>query len=404
MSQGSTSPPVPPIEVFAEFLEGLNLTITPYDRITPVLRGSVLMSHWFGELARPAADLDLEWFASFDRPARSTSLIEHARRLCMFAVSDQEPGSNIEFDSDAPIPGDGTSLWDYSTPGVRCYTGWSWEARNFRGMLQVDVAQAGSYGLDGIAPEPVELKRASGEPVSFPAYSKEMLLSAKLSWIFRSLQRETLSSGTEVLLFSGEPKDLFDAHLLVTKAQLREDVFQNAFLCVAMEDNLDWQDVELLLNQELGVPEEAWAKRWPAFHEAHHRLLQESPGRMLQTVGAAVRRLLGNMREHLPFLQSIREDPIDEVPYQIYADWLEDQSDRRAEFLRAYCRFDFHGDKSDMEQLAGMLSEQPVGWLYHVFENPQRLSALRKRLEPPPSESRDKPIDPQQTKPWWKFW
>lgn len=404
MSKGLTSPPAPPMEVFAEFLEGLNVTITPYDHITPVLRGSVLMSHWFGELARPAADLDLEWFASSDRPARSTSPIEHARRLCMFAVSDQEPGSNIEFDSDAPIPGDGTSLWDYSTPGVRCYSGWTWEDRNLRGILQVDVAQAGSYGLDGIAPEPVELKRASGELVSFPAYSKEMLLSAKLSWIFRSLQRETLSSGTEVLVFSGEPKDLFDAYLLVTRAQLRADVFQNAFLCVAMEDNLDWQDVELLLNQELGMPEEGWAERWPAFYEAHDRLLEERPGQMLRTIAGAVRQLLGNVREHLPFLQAVREDPIDEVSYQIYADWLEDQSDGRAEFLRAYCQFDFQNDKSEGDCLAAMLSEQPVGWLYHVFENPQRLHALRKRLEPPSSESRDEPIAPPQKKPWWKFW
>jgi uncharacterized protein (TIGR02996 family) len=403
MSQGTTSNPVPPMEVFAEFLEGLSQTITPYDHINPVLRGSVLMSHWFGELARPAADIDLEWFPSPERPTRSTSPIEHARRLCMFAVSDQPPAP-IEFDSNTPIPGDGASLWDYSTPGVRCYSGWSWEDRNLRGILQVDVAQAGSYELPGISPESVTLNRASGESVSFPAYSKEMLLAAKLSWILRSLQRKTSPDGTEMLVFSGEPKDLFDAHLLVTRGQPRPDVFQNAFLCVAMEDNLDWQELDLLLNQDLCVPEDEWSQRWPAFDEIHHRLLQERPGTMLQTVGAAVRQLLGSLREHLPFLQSVREDPIDEVPYQIYADWLEDHSDGRAEFLRAYCRFDFHGDESDQERLAGMLSEQSIGWLYHVFENPQRLSVLRKRLEPPSNDSQDESSSPPQTKPWWKFW
>jgi len=204
MARVAAQGPAPPTEVLVEFLHALRQTVSPDDQIVPVLRGSTLLRRWFGEAARPAADIDLEWFQQPGWGGRFASPIEHARGLCMFAVGDHH-GSPIDFDPDIPVPSDGVSLWDYDTPGVRCYTGWTWTDRKLRGVLQVDIAQAGCYDLAGVAPETIELPREWGGPARLLAYSPEMLLAAKLSWIVRHVQRNTTPEGSHSLAFRGEP-------------------------------------------------------------------------------------------------------------------------------------------------------------------------------------------------------
>src|SRR5262245_41067939 len=130
----------PPMEVLVEFLHALERKVSPHDQIVPVLRGSTLMKYCFGDAARPAADIDLEWFQQPDWRSQAGSPVEHARRLCMLALYDHD-GSPIDFDPDMPVPSDGVSLWEYDTPGARCYTGWTWADRDLRGVLQVDIAQ-----------------------------------------------------------------------------------------------------------------------------------------------------------------------------------------------------------------------------------------------------------------------
>lgn len=405
------------MEVFAEFLWALQRTIATGERIVPVLRGSILLSYWFGDAARVAGDMDLEWFPTPDWGGRFASPIEHVRALCMFATTDQsfiQPASPISFVEESQKPDDGVSLWnwDYGTPGLRCFTGWTWEDRNLRGDLQIDLALAAFYDLTGIAMVTVELPRAAGDPVQVRAYAPEMLLAAKLSWIIRSIQRKSEPGEVDVLAFSGEPKDLFDAHLLVTKGQLRPADFQSAFLSVAMEDKLDWRQLDMLLDQELLIPDDEWSQSWPDFFERHRSLLEQRPGDMLRTISTRVRLLVGNVREHLPFLRSIADDPIDETPFLVYADWLEDQSDPRAEFIRVFCRFNFHDEKSERERLSAMLSDQPGGWLSQLFGGSERNRLIRKKLEAPAPAPEKKASLPNSTsgsagpgsKPWWKFW
>jgi uncharacterized protein (TIGR02996 family) len=338
------------------------------------------MKRWFGEAARPAADIDLEWFPQPGWGGRFASPIEHARALCMFAVGDHH-GSPIDFDPGIPVPSDGVSLWDYDTPGVRCYTGWMWTDRNLRGVLQIDIAQAGSYDLAGIAPETIDLPRAWGEPARLLAYSPEMLLAAKLSWIVRHVKRNTTPEGSHFLAFLGEPKDLFDAHLLLTERRLRPEVCQNAFLAVAMEDKLDWNQVYVLLDQGLALPEDDRFPNWTDFFDRHEKLMHQPPAEMLRTVIARLRPLIGDVRQHLPFLRSIQADPVDEAGFLIYADWLEERGDPRADFLRLFCKFFFHEDRPARVMAASSLSAQPGGWLYHVFGGPERSRDLRKRIE-----------------------
>jgi uncharacterized protein (TIGR02996 family) len=379
MAKVAAQGPAPPTEVLVEFLHALHQTVNPHDQIVPVLRGSTLLRRWFGEAARPAADIDLEWFPQAGWGGRFASPLEHARGLCMFAVGDHH-GSPIAFDPDIPVPSDGVSLWDYGTPGVRCYTGWTWAERNLHGVLQVDVAQAGSYDLTGVATESMELPREGGEPARVLAYAPEMLLAAKLSWIVRHVQRNTTPAGRHSLTFLGEPKDLFDAHLLLTEGRLRSEVFQSAFLAVAMEDKLDWNHLDVLLDPGLVLPEGDAFPGWIDFSERHQTLSHRPPSEMLRTVPARLRPLLGDLRQHLPFLHSIQADPVDEGHLLVYADWLEERADSRADFLRLFGRFFFHDDRRACHLVASSLSAQPGGWLYYVFGGPERARAIRKRI------------------------
>lgn len=381
MSTNASQDPAPPPEVIAEFLHALQLTIHPHDQTVPVLRGSTLMNRWFGDAARPAADIDLEWFPQTNWACRRfASPLEQARGLLLFALGDHH-GSPINFDPDIPVPSDGVNLalWDYSTPGLRCYTGWTWNDRNLRGVLQIDIAQAGSYDLLGVIPQTIELPRALGEPAQLLSYSPEMLLAAKLSWIVRSVKRATNAEQIDTFAFRGEAKDLFDAHLLLTKGNLRLEVFQNAFFAVAMEDKLDWNQINVLLDNECAMSIDGFSSFADFFNRYSH-LLPKRPSEMMQTLIARLGPLLGDLREHVPFLRSIEADPTNEVCFLIYADWLEDRNDPRYEFLRLFCAFFFHDNKRARTALASMLSAQSGGWLYHVFGGAERSRELRRRI------------------------
>jgi hypothetical protein len=323
MAKVAAQRPAPPIEVPVAFLRALDETVTPYDGIVPVLRGSMLMNRWFGDAARPVVDVDLEWFPKPTFANRHVSAIEMAHRLSMFAVGNVYD-SPIAFDANAPVPADGVSLWEYETPGVRCYSGWTWAERNLTGLLQVDLAVAGSYDLSGVVIEPIELRLPWGEPAQILAYAPEMLLAAKLSWIVRHLERDAAADGSGLVTFLGEPKDLFDAHLLLTKGNLRPDVFGNAWLAVALEDKLEWRRIDFVLDPGLTVQEQGWSASWGDFLDRHRALVRETPGEMLRTMIARLQPLLDDIRRHVPFLRAIQSDPVDEANCLIYADWLLD--------------------------------------------------------------------------------
>lgn len=378
MARAAASIPAPPFEVLVEFLHALQQLVNDYDGIVPVLRGSTLLKHWFGDEARPAGDIDLEWFPQPGNELRLAGAADRTRILCMYAVSDYN-SSPIVFAEDIPVPSDGVSLWDYGTPGFRCYTGWTWTDRNLRGVLQVDLAQAGSYDLRGISTEAIHLTRASGEQTSFLAYTPEMLLAAKLSWIARTWQRDTTAKGSKLGAFTGEPKDFFDAHLLLTKGHLRPEVFQSALLAVAMEDKLTEDQLDILLDPRLALPDGDWFVRGADYFDRSGK--SQSPTEIVETFFAGLRPLAGDVRQHLPFLLAIKADPSDESHLMIYADWLEERGDARGLFVRQFCSFYFRDNREARSILASTLSAQPGGWLYYVFGGPERARDLRRRIE-----------------------
>lgn len=157
-----------------------------------------------------------------DWGGRFASPIEHARALYMFSATDhsyRQSSSPIVF-QETQTPGGNVRAFGIGTMALRDFAVMQDrlpEDHRLRGIQQIDAALAGSYGLMGIATETIEIPRASGEPIKFRGYSREMLLAAKLSWIVRNIRRETRLDARDVLAFSGEPKDFYDAHLLVTK-------------------------------------------------------------------------------------------------------------------------------------------------------------------------------------------
>src|SRR5262249_37656716 len=154
------------------------------------------MHHWFGELARTPADVDLECFErpfvpeegveedeeewrgdGHGRRGEYESLVDLGKAMCRYAAISSRR-HRWRDDADPPLvelepteaPADGANLWTYGTPGERYYAGWTWHEgpkQRRTGRLQIDVAQAGSYTLDEIAVADVRLEAPGGETFAF---------------------------------------------------------------------------------------------------------------------------------------------------------------------------------------------------------------------------------------------
>ena len=73
------------------------------------------------------------------------------------------------------------------------------------------------------------------------------------------------------------------------------------------------------------------------------------------------------MTEEEAFLEAIRRDPADETARLVYADWLDDRADPRAEFLRAETRLLFPGtdgpnDPASLARWLELRDRVPAGW------------------------------------------
>jgi hypothetical protein len=267
------SAPPPPPEVLVEFLHAVNRITRDWgDGFAPALRGSLLLHHWYGKRARPPADVDLECFTTeverdydeddpeemFPHPGEEhgyygpvegrfgaggefVSRIDLGKAMCRYAVSSsnyRRPGGEcgISFQPDDSPPDDGTSLWVYGTPGKRYYAAWTWSGhRPYSGRVQLDLATPGPYTREDLGVTHETFTAPGDVRFETAAYSREAMLAAKVSWLVRSLARGKKGQ----VVWSGEPKDLFDAHLLASDTSLKADVFRRAMLAVGTGDALN---------------------------------------------------------------------------------------------------------------------------------------------------------------------
>jgi uncharacterized protein (TIGR02996 family) len=389
----------PPAEVLTEFLRGLREYVADAEAeeqaLIPVLRGSLLLRHWFKKKARPAADIDLECFVTERQEGNNFypqvgpdgdfwSRVDFGKAMCRYAANSTDyrppPGDvGIRFQA-ADAPADGASLWVYGTPGERYYAGWEWPGRRRgakSGQLQIDLAEPGPYTPADLGVAPLTLTAPGGTTFAIPAYSPEAMLAAKVSWLVRSLRPPGDGFG---VIWSGEPKDLFDAHLLATAGKLRADVFRRAMLAVGDADGLNWNDFDhLFAHRRAEVPDNRFAN-WPAFAERHPGLAPAGPATLLAELADRLEPLLGDLypAAHLPLLAAIAALPDKELPYLVYADWLDDRGDDRAAVVREVARFLFRA--GDAAAARAAVEGASPGWLRQLFGTTARLREFHRRI------------------------
>jgi uncharacterized protein (TIGR02996 family) len=217
-----------------------------------------------------------------------------------------------------------------------------------------------------------------------------MMLAAKLSWLMRSLTRRIVDDRVGAPLWKGEPKDLFDIHLLLTQGKHSPALFQKSLLAIGANDNLDWRNLEAIFDVRRAKMTVEDFANWSSFRERHSSLITCGPDEMLQTIADRLEPLLGDFyrREEMPFLLAINASPVDELAYLVYADWLEDRRDERSTFLRLFAKFYFHQDALSRPELIGMclalrtsLRETALVWLQQLFGTSARFREITQRIE-----------------------
>jgi uncharacterized protein (TIGR02996 family) len=405
-----------PEEVLVEFLRALHQVLDEsQEEMAPVLRGSLLLRHWFGNAARPAADIDLECFElprlerlseeeeeyrgdGIGRWGEYQSLVDFGKAMCRYAAESsryyqwsrpRRAPPEVEF---LPLESisEGSSLWVYGTPGERYLAGWIWHGRGgTTGQLQIDIAEPGSYRLDDIDVAEVQLVGPGGDRFPFLAYTREMMLAAKVSWLLRSLGWRASESGGIILKWTGEPKDLFDVHLLLTRSDLNAAAFQKSLLAVGAADALDWDNLEVFFQVRRAEMSDDDFSNWSDFRQRHELLVASGPVELLETIADRLEPLLGDffLPEETPFLYAIHADPANEFPYAIYADWLEDRGDPRCNFLRLLMGFQFHEEEQSPEQFAQLCAalgncsvSTSEPWLHRLFGTSQRFREFTRRI------------------------
>jgi uncharacterized protein (TIGR02996 family) len=404
-----------PTPVLIEFLRALTRLTTEWDEgFNPVLRGSLLLHHWYGDRARPPADLDIECFVDPNAPreiddeedepyipegefygpiegrfgsfGNFVSRVDFGKAMCRYAVRDSEYESwesGIVFLNDESPPADGASLWVYGTPGKRYFTAWEWDGhRPGRGRLQLDLATPGPYIPDdlGVVNEPFV---APGN-VTFLAtgYSKEAMLAAKVSWLVRSFRRADDWS----VAWTGEPKDLFDAHLIATSDDLRPDVFQRAMLAIGAGDRLNWNTLDVLFDVRRAEVSDELFGNWKEFARRDPDLVPTGPAAMWSELADRLEPLLGDLysADEMPFLAAVNAQPEDRLPLLVYADWLDERSDHRGTVLRQIADVwptdGLFTDLGISRQLAEALAATSQPWLHQLFGTSARLQAFRQAI------------------------
>ncbi|MCA9084957.1 MAG: nucleotidyl transferase AbiEii/AbiGii toxin family protein [Planctomycetaceae bacterium] len=368
-----------------------------------VLRGSLLLKHWFGDRARVAGDIDLHCFRS-SRPVvisdgdDSTfygdsyeSLVDYGKAMCRYSAQSADADYS-RWNRDTTFPhldtvDEATDLWAYGTPGQRYFTQWR-RSNGENGRLQIDIAEEGYCTFDRLDISVTEFV-VGNEPLPFLTYSPETMLAAKLSWLLRGIS--VIPNETDDRLWmewTGEAKDLFDTWLLLTEGHLNAESFQKSLLGFTLDDDIPWISLSALMTCHYEYHDSMEFPGWNAFTEAHPDLVDSPPIEMLRAIAERLRPLLGPF--HIPeeegFLRSISDDVTDEASYQIYADLLEEQGDVRCEYVRTFAQLYFHRDDDEAirqahrQQLSNLQELVPAAWLIRLWGSPAQSGEMLRRV------------------------
>jgi uncharacterized protein (TIGR02996 family) len=320
----------------------------------------------------------------FGRHGEFFSRVDLGKAMCRYAASManyRRPGGDAGIlfqDYEDELPPEEASLWVYGTPGQRYFA--QWIANAFRpnhGNLQIDLSTPGPYTPDDLDVTRHSFTAVGNQTFDMRAYSREAMLATKVSWLMRSLARTDAG-----LSWTGQPKDLFDAHLLATDPTLRPEVFQRALLAFGASDQLQWNSLENLFAVRWSAISDAFFANWPEFQEQYPTLAIPSPTTLWAELAERLEPLLGDVypAEEIPLLKSINGNVADELPMLVYADWLDERSDPRGAVVRAIAQMQF--DPPPRDPVAVQVFREFLrsgthrGWLHQLFGTSQELQAF----------------------------
>ena len=400
-----------PVDVLHEFLYAVVRLTAEWDEgFAPALRGSLLLHHWYGPAARPPADIDLECFdrpdlprefdpdeenpyadedfrgaieGRFGRYGEFVSRVDLGKAMCRYgagAAAYQRPGGDvgIRFSDDESPPADGASLWVYGTPGKRYYAAWESAAHTpSSGRLQLDLATPGAYTPADLGVRAETLTAPGGAAFAVPCYSPEAMLAAKASWLVRSFPRV---DGR--VRWTGEAKDLFDAHLIASDSRLRPDVFRRAMLVIGASDGLTWTDFDNLFAVHRAGFDDAFFGDGAKFAALHPKGTASGPVDMWADLTTRLLPLLGDLypADAVPLLATAHQHPTDPLPLLVLADWLDERDDPRGPLTRRVAA----AVAGELNAPAGAdlasALDPNLPWPHLLFGTSARLTAFRNSL------------------------
>ncbi|MGL6075577.1 MAG: nucleotidyl transferase AbiEii/AbiGii toxin family protein [Fimbriiglobus sp.] len=346
--------------VMMEFLRCVSGIVDVRESFFPALRGSLLLQHWYPEKARPAGDIDFEVFAAPNSAERIVSL---TKMLCCEGLRNSTIHFEDPFGSHNNHP---ESLWSYGTPGERFYANWRTPAGE-TGRLQIDIAHHAAYTAEEAELKTETFTDRTGNTFTLPAYSRETMLAAKVSWLMRGFRRNTSESFNWV----GEPKDLYDAYLLAHDKTLNAKRFQAVLAVMGRTDELYFPWLDYLFEIRRRAIPDRFFKNWEAFREKYPGLeLLKSlrPTEMWEQLANQLEPLLGSFysREEMPLLNGLHLNTDKELRLGVYADWLEDHGDDRAELVRQIASAVYDRDAS-LKGFKKKFLKAPLPWLLQLF-------------------------------------
>jgi hypothetical protein len=234
-----------------------------------VLRGGLIMRHWFRPVPRPAEDLDLI--------ATSSLTAEEAARLFLDMFADGSVTDGVTFDADR-VRAEGIWL-DTGTPGVRVF------ATGTAGGDEVDFNVDITFGpAPRPAPVLTALPTACGEAARVRACRPEAVTGQKMQAL--------LHRG----LLGWRPKDLNDLRLLLARVPMDDADLRHAIAAYLADIGAGGAEARALFGRASWWGMKMASARWLDF-------VKESPGqgvpRDLAAVAAAARGRLAPVLEGL---------------------------------------------------------------------------------------------------------
>lgn len=254
-----------------QLLEGVLLRLARCpDAAGLVLRGGMLLRHWFGSATRPALDLDLV--------AASSLTVEEATQRYLPLFADHSVGDGVIFDVEQY---QFEAIWQHTNnPGVRLHI------CGVVGDDEVDI-QVDITGGPWPQPAPVfgELPTTSGQPARVWMCRPEAIVGQKLQALFHL--------GT----LGWRPKDLNDLRMLLERLPLDLALLREAIVASFAELGGTGEDARKLFGASAWWGMKLTAARWQEFVDSSRSRVGF---RSLSDVVATVADRLAPILEGLP--------------------------------------------------------------------------------------------------------